>query len=142
MEVDGQLLTQSDAINRLVGKMANLYPEDNWQAALCDETMDTVDDATTLVVNTFFMEEDDKKRNRAELVAGPLPMFLSGLNKALEASGGDYFADGRLTMADLKVLIWVNGLISGNLDYIPTSIVADHGPQLLRHKALIESQLT
>jgi len=69
-------------------------------------------------------------------------MFLSGLNKALEASGGDYFADGRLTMADLKVLIWVNGLISGNLDYIPTSIVADHGPQLLRHKALIESQLT
>jgi len=56
MEVDGQLLTQSDAINRLVGKMANLYPEDNWQAALCDETMDTVDDAITLVVNTFFME--------------------------------------------------------------------------------------
>ncbi|MDC0000001.1 glutathione S-transferase [Porticoccaceae bacterium] len=142
MEVDGQLLTQSDAINRLVGKMANLYPEDNWQAALCDETMDTVDDAITLVVNTFFMEEDDKKRNRAELVTGPLPMFLSGLNKALEASGGDYFADGRLTMADLKVLIWVNGLISGNLDYISTSIVADHGPQLLRHKALIESQLT
>jgi glutathione S-transferase len=32
LEVDGQLLTQSNTINRYVGKLANLYPSDPWQA--------------------------------------------------------------------------------------------------------------
>ena len=29
LEVNGKILNQSNAINRLVGKMADLYPEDN-----------------------------------------------------------------------------------------------------------------
>jgi len=52
MEVDGKVLSQSNAINRLVGKMADLYPQDNWQAAVCDEVMETVEDAIQLVVRT------------------------------------------------------------------------------------------
>ena len=41
LEVDGQTVAQSNAINRYVGKLADLYPSDPWQAALCDETMRT-----------------------------------------------------------------------------------------------------
>src|SRR6187401_2623464 len=37
LEVDGQTLAQSNAINRYVGKITDLYPADPWQAALCDE---------------------------------------------------------------------------------------------------------
>src|SRR6187549_2390098 len=37
LEVDGQTLAQSNAINRYVGKLTDLYPTDAWQAALCDE---------------------------------------------------------------------------------------------------------
>src|SRR5882757_4554031 len=42
LEVDGQILAQSNAINRYVGKLAKLYPSDPWQAALCDEAMEAV----------------------------------------------------------------------------------------------------
>ena len=32
LEVDGQTVSQSNAINRYVGKLANLYPDDAWEA--------------------------------------------------------------------------------------------------------------
>src|SRR4026207_2234847 len=34
LEVDGRTLAQSNAINRYVGKLTDLYPTDAWQAAL------------------------------------------------------------------------------------------------------------
>jgi glutathione S-transferase len=39
LEVDGHVVAESNAINRYVGKLADLYPSDPWQAALCDEVM-------------------------------------------------------------------------------------------------------
>ena len=42
LEVDGQTLAQSNAINRYVGKITDLYPTDAWQAAFCDEAMEAV----------------------------------------------------------------------------------------------------
>jgi glutathione S-transferase len=40
LEVDGRTLAQSNAVNRYVGKLTDLYPSDAWQAALCDEVME------------------------------------------------------------------------------------------------------
>ena len=139
MEVDGKLLNQSNAINRLVGKMADLYPQDSWEAAVCDDVMDTADDLMQLLVNTFFMPEEEKQRVRTELVAGPVPMFLAGLNATLLTNGGEFFYDGRLTMADLKILMVTRNLCSGNLDYVPASIVAEHAADLLPHMQRIEN---
>ena len=141
MEVDGKVLNQSNAINRLVGKMADLYPQDNWQAVVCDDVMDTADDLMQLLVNTFFMQEDEKQRVRTELVAGPIPMFLAGLNATLLANGGEFFCDGRMTMADLKILMLTRSLSSGNLDYVPASIVAEHAADLLPHRERVEKLL-
>ena len=141
MEVDGKVLNQSNAINRLVGKMADLYPQDIWEAAVCDDVMDTADDLMQLLVNTFFMPEEEKQRVRTELVAGAIPMFLSGLNTTLLANGGEFFCDGRLTMADLKILMIIRNLSSGNLDYVPASIVAEHAADLLPHMQRIENLL-
>ena len=47
LEVDGQTLAESNAINRYVGKLTDLYPLDAWQAALCDEVMEAVEDINT-----------------------------------------------------------------------------------------------
>ena len=96
LEVDGQTLAQSNAINRYVGKLTDLYPSDAWQAALCDEVMEAVEDISTKLAATFFLPEEEKKTQRKALVEGPLPFYLTRLQQRLEAHGGRYFAADRL----------------------------------------------
>ena len=72
LEIDGRPVTQSNGINRYVGKLAGLYPEDPVQAAYCDEAMDAVEDVSNEVLATFSMSGDELKAARAALVEGPL----------------------------------------------------------------------
>ena len=133
LEVDGKLLTQSNSILRFVGKRAGLYPEDPMQAALCDEVMESVEDCATAAVATFSIaDEDEKKAAREALIEFPLSIYLKRLSNMLE-SRGEFFADDRLTVADLKVFVWVSGLRRGVLDYVPNDVVETHGPQVAKH---------
>jgi prostaglandin-H2 D-isomerase / glutathione transferase len=52
------------------------------------------------------------------------------LQGQLQAHGGEFFADGKLTIADLKVFVFLRGLMSGMLDHVPTDLVATQAPQL------------
>ncbi len=88
LEVDGQTLAQSNAINRYVGMLTDFYPSDAWQAALCDEVMEAVEDINTKLEGTFFLPEEEKKTQRKALVEGPLPFYLTRLQQRLEAHGG------------------------------------------------------
>lgn len=132
--VDGLALTQTNSINRYVGKLAGLYPEDALQALKCDEPMSAIEDVMYQIVPTLFMQdEDEKKAAREALAAGPIPVFVSALGKMLEAGGGEYFADNRLTIADLKVFLFVRYLRSGMLDYVPTNLPDTLAPGLVSH---------
>lgn len=134
LEVDGEMITQSNAINRFVGRLADLYPEDPLQALRCDEIMDAVEDILTKVVATFFIDDEAEKRAaREELAEGPISLYLTRLQEKLVKQGGEYFADNRLTIADLKVFIWVRSLRSGILDYIPADLPERVAPQLAKH---------
>jgi glutathione S-transferase len=138
LEVDGRPLAQSNAINRYIGKLTDLYPSDPWQAALCDEAMDAVEDIGTQIVATFGLPDDEKRLRREALAAGPIPLYLSRLGQRVDANGGQYFADDRLTVADLKVFVWVRHLKSGNLDHVPRNISDHVAPQIAAHYSRIE----
>ena len=133
LHVDGVLVTQSDAITRYVGKLVGLYPEDAFQALLCDEVMGAVEDANSKLVASFGLTGDALKEARTALVNGPITMYLQWLQAQLQAHGGHYFADKRLTIADLKVFAYVRGLISGRLDHVPTDLVGKVAPALMAH---------
>lgn len=133
MEVDGKELTQSNTLLRLLGKRAGFYPDDPWQAALCDETMDAIEDCLHALVSTFGLKDEALKTAREKLAENPLSITLKRLNSRLESAGGEFFADKRLTVADLKSFVWVNSLQSGILDHIPTDIVSTHAPLLVAH---------
>lgn len=133
LQVDGTVVTQSDAIIRYVGKLAGLYPLDAYQALLCDEVMCVVEDANVRLVPSFRMAGDEQKAARLALVDGPMPMYLGWLQSQLMAHGGEYFADNRLTVADLKVFVDVRGLNSGRLDHVPTDLVEKVAPALNAH---------
>ncbi len=133
LHVDGVQVTQSDAINRYVGKLAGLYPLDAYQALLCDEVMYVVEEAGVKLGPTFRMTGEEQKAARLALVNGSIPVYLRWLQSQLLAHGGEYFADNRLTMADLKVFVDVRGLNSGRLDHVPTDLVEKVAPALNTH---------
>ena len=133
LHVDGVQVTQCDAINRYVGKLAGLYPTDPYQALLCDEVMYVVEEANVKLSPSFRMVGEEQKAARLALVNGSMPQYLGWLQTQLLAQGGEYFADKRLTVADLKVFVDVRGLNSGRLDHVPTDLVEKVAPALNAH---------
>lgn len=133
IEVDGRVASQSNSINRYVGKLTGLYPKDDWQALLCDEVMDAVEDITTQISRTIELGAEAKKKAREELAAGNLTHYLQQLQARLKDAGEEYFADRRLTVADLKVYMLVRWLRSGVLDHIPKDLVDRVAPLLVQH---------
>ena len=137
LDIDGQTVTQSNALTRYVGKMAGLYPEDALQALYCDEALGAVEDVTNHIGRTMRMQGDEQRQAREKLVDGWLPIYLGGLNELLERGGGEYFADGRLTIADLKVFVQTRWLAGGMLDHIPQDLVSRVAPALVDHEKRI-----
>lgn len=135
--VDGVEVTQSNAMLRFVGKMAGLYPEDSLQAMYCDEAMDAVEDLLHQIVHTFGLEGAELKAAREKLKNGWLTVYIKGLSEILERGGGEYFADGRMTVADLKVYVQVRSLRGGTLDHIPQNFVDELAPNLAAHEERI-----
>jgi prostaglandin-H2 D-isomerase / glutathione transferase len=133
LEVDGKVVSQSNSINRYVGKLTGLYPKDDWQALLCDEVMDAAEDISARIGQTIDLPADAKMKAREELAAGHIARYLEQFQARLKAADGEYFADRRLTVADLKVFMLIRWLRSGVLDHIPKDLVDRVAPMLAEH---------
>ncbi len=139
MEVDGEVITQSNAMNRYVGKLSGLYPDDALEALHCDETMAAVEDVLGKIVTTFGIEDDEEMRKAREaLTEGPLTLYLGWFGNMLAHRGGRYFAGDRLSVADLKVFVWIRSLNAGLLDYVPIDLVERLAPNLMEHCQRVE----
>ena len=134
LDIDGVEVTQSNAMLRYVGRQAGLYPDNALQALYCDETMDAVEDLLHHIVGTLGLEGDALRQAREKLVDGWLTIYVKGLADLLRRGGGEYFADGRLTVADLKVFVQVRSLRSGTLDHVPSDLVDALAPGLVAHQ--------
>lgn len=140
LEIDGQAVTQTNAMCRYVGRMAGLYPADDLQALYCDEVMGAVEDNSHRVVRTFGLEGDELKAAREELVDGWLTTYLKGMSELLARGGGEYFSDNCLTMADLKAFVSMRTVRSGTLDHVPTDLLERVAPSLGDHLARMEKE--
>lgn len=137
LEIDGTQVTQSNAMLRYLGKQGGLYPDDNTQALYCDEAMGAAEDLSHHIGRTIGLQGDALRAAREKLVEGPLPVFLRGMDELLKRGGGKYFADKRLTVADLKVFVETRWLQSGSLDHIPQDLVQNLAPLLAEHEERI-----
>ena len=140
LEIDGAAITQSNAMSRYVGKMAGLYPADDLQALYCDEVLDALEDLSHYIVQTFGIAGAELEAARKKLVDGWLSTYLLGLNALLERGGGEYFADNKLTIADLKVFVQTRSLCAGKLEHIPADLVQNLVPALIQHRKRIEAE--
>jgi len=134
LEIDDEEVSQSDAICRYVGRMANLYPTDPLQALYCDEVMGAFEDLTHFVVRTFGLEGDELKEARKNLVDGKMTVFLKGIQELLHRGGGEFFAGSQLSVADLRSFVQVRSLSAGKLDHVSGDIVKIVAPDLLEHQ--------
>lgn len=134
LEIDGAQVTQSNALSRYVGKMAGLYPDDDLQALYCDEALGVTEDVSHRIVVTFGLEGEELRVAREQLVDRWLSVYLLGLAELLARGGGEYFANGGLTVADLKVFGLTRWLCSGMLDHVPTDLVQNVAPTLIDHQ--------
>lgn len=137
LEIDGAAVTQSNSMMRYVGKMAGLYPEDNLQALYCDEVLGALEDLSHYIVRTFGLQGEELKKAREKLVDGWLSVYLRGLDDLLTRGGGEYFADNRMTVADLKSFVQTRSLMTGNLDHVPPDLVQQLAPALAEHQKRI-----
>ena len=137
--LNGGQYTQSNALTRYYGRVTGLYPEDPWQAYLCDEITEAIEDATHFTVRTFGLKDQELQDARRQLVEDRFVPYLKSLALRLENAGGGYFSDNRLTIADLKVFVWVATLNRGVLDHVPTDLVARTAPIIQQHYERIGS---
>lgn len=138
MEIDGEEVSQSNALSRYIGKMAGLYPKDDLQALYCDEVLDALEDVNHYIVRTFGLEGDALKAAREKLAGGWLTIYLRGLDELLARGGGKYFADNQMTVADLKVFVQIRALSAGTLDHVPADLAQKVAPSLVEHKKRVE----
>jgi len=139
LEVPGKgTLGQSGAILRYVGKQTNLYPKDDFEAALVDDILDACEDVGAKVGPTMQEKDDAKKKEAREaLLKDSLPTIFGNLNKAVGTKGKFVLGD-HLTIADLKLFVIVNWFSGGTLDHIPKDWV-DQFTNLKRvHSAVAE----
>lgn len=139
LEIDGEEFSQSDAMSRYVGRLANLYPADPMQAMYCDEVLAAYEDLTHFIVGTFGLEGDALQEARRTLMDGKMTVYLTGLQELLQRGGGEYFADQKLTIADLRSFVQVRSLSTGVLDHIPADFVQSVAPALVEHQNRISS---
>lgn len=92
-----------------------------------------VEEAGVKMGPSFRMTGDAQKEARTALVNGSMPVYLAWLQSQLQDHGGQYFADNRLTVADLKVFVDVRTLNFGRLDHVPTDLVEKVAPALNAH---------
>jgi len=140
VEIDGVQYTQSNAMNRYFGRLAGLFPADPWQAFLCDEVLEIVEDAVLALGRTFGLNGDELKAARDALCDGMYTRCLRLLDRRLEAAGGVYFAGQRLSVADLKVYVWVKRLKSGALDHVPVDLADKVAPAVVRHMERVAAE--
>ena len=140
LDIGSVPVTQSNAMLRYVGRLAGLYPEDSLQALYCDEAMDAIEDLLNHIVRTLFLEGEALKAARDELREGWLTTFLKGYDRLLERGGGSFFADNRLTVADLKVFVQVRSLRNSGLEHVPADFVDKLTPALAAHAERIAAE--
>ncbi len=132
--VDGEAVSQSNTINRFVGRLAGLYPEDPWQAARCDEVMDATENVGAKMIATMSIQDPvAQRRARETLVKTALEPFLKQLAARLEEGAGEYFVEDRLTMADLRVFMLTRALLRGVMEHVPRDLAARVAPALVAH---------
>ncbi|KAF1335299.1 Glutathione s-transferase, partial [Globisporangium splendens] len=130
LEVDGQVLAQSQAIMRYAGRLAKLYPTNDPLAALkIDEIVNGIDELQDKMGPAFFEKDAEKKKQmRLELANDTIPRYLKNIEARLDTLKKYAVLQTKdVLMHDVMIYTLVKSLRAGYIDHIPVT-VADGYP--------------
>ena len=123
--IDGQSIAQTGAIARICGKISGFYPESLVEAGKVDQIIDTATDINMLMRPSMREQDPEKKKlMRQELSKNDLPKYFGYLENLLKDEN-IWFAENRMTIADIAIWRLMGWLKSGVIDDIPKDITDD-----------------
>ena len=123
--IDGQSIAQTGAIARICGKISGFYPDSLIEAGKVDQIIDTATDINMLMRPSMREQDPDKKKlMRQELSKNDLPKYFGYLENLLKDEN-IWFAENRMTIADIAIWRLMGWLKSGVIDDIPQDITDD-----------------
>ena len=123
--IDGQSIAQTGAIARICGKISGFYPESLVEAGKVDQIIDTATDINMLMRPSMREQDPEKKKlMRQELSKNDLPKYFGYLENLLKEEN-IWFAENRMTIADIAIWRLMGWLKSGVIDDIPQDITDD-----------------
>mmetsp|Transcript_53499 Transcript_53499/g.134406 ORF Transcript_53499/g.134406 Transcript_53499/m.134406 type:complete len:206 (+) Transcript_53499:81-698(+) len=128
LDVDGVVLTQSNAQLVYAGRLAGLVPSDYLLEAQVHEVLNFTEDGISLVVPSIKETDEAKRLEMRKALSepdSPLHKFLANVDRYLarNGKGTGWFVGDSLTVADLKADGVFKMLTSGALDGFPTTIL-------------------
>lgn len=139
LEVDGKQLSQSLTICRYLAREFGLTGKTNWEQALVEQIVDTMDDLRAEVAKWIYEKDTEAKEEIAsKLKTETYPKFTGILETMLRENEENnnrsgYFVGDHLTLADLSVYETFTFPLT-----VQPDILDDH-PELQDHRQRIES---
>ena len=134
---------QSWAILRYLGRTYGYYPENPEVAYKIDSTIDAVEDYFGAYFKFNFESNEEKKAIFKENWLKMLPIWVTAIEKRLEANGGKYIAGDKITIGDFALAaVGFNLLLNeANPHYAETlPFIKDH-EILKKYKAGLKEEL-
>lgn len=107
-EIDGQMVAQSKSLLRYFGRLANLYPEDAFQALLVDEILETIGEFLDNISTARKTENNGTGKARQIALEKVLKeggeRYIGGCQQIIEdISDGPFVFGDKATVADVAV---------------------------------------
>lgn len=137
LTVDGEAMAQSQAIERYLGKLGGLYPDDAFTAFKVDEVGDTIFDLWQSMYQ--YMGEDKGRfyEAREQFVKKDVPRFAGRLDKRLKLFGDGPWAVGdKVSLADVAITTFVIMVKCGVLDHVPKNLLDGYGKLIAVYEAV------
>ncbi|TMW59774.1 hypothetical protein Poli38472_004843 [Pythium oligandrum] len=125
LEVDGEVIAQSEAMLRFAGRLTGLYPVNDPVAALkIDELLGSMDELSSKMSPSFREQDPDKKKAlREEMANTIIPRYLGLIDRRL-AQLKEYavFKTDSLFIHELLINNFVRWMKMGVVDHVPTTV--------------------
>ncbi|XP_046646245.1 glutathione S-transferase 1-like isoform X1 [Daphnia pulicaria] len=102
LEVDGQMLAQSNTISRYLARQHGLAGKDEWEQAQADMYADNINDLMTGMRPAFLEKDADKQKELYQkFMTDNVAPHVAIVEKQLETNGSGHLVGKELTWADL-----------------------------------------